>query len=58
MKYQVEFEMLAGGTRTVTVAQGQEVAIQQVKDVLRAGAAIHAVMRDAEGVAIWSGRDA
>jgi len=45
-------------TRTVTVAQGQEVAIQQVKDVLRAGAAIHAVMRDAEGVAIWSGRDA
>jgi hypothetical protein len=56
MTYQVEYTMAAGGVRTLACHEGQEVAIQQIKDVLREGAAIHATMRDASGVSIWSGK--
>lgn len=58
MKYQVEYEMLAGGNVTVVSSEGQEVAIQDIKDVLREGDAVHAVMRDGRGVIVWSGRHA
>ena len=58
MTYQVEFEMLVGGPRTVVVVEGQEVAIQRVKDTLRHGAAVHATVRNTAGVTVWSGRHA
>jgi len=55
MKYQVEYKMLAGGSQNVSITQGQEVAIQQIKDELGRGVAVHATMRDENGVTIWSG---
>ncbi|HEV2533131.1 hypothetical protein [Phenylobacterium sp.] len=58
MTYQVEFEMLVGASRTVAVVEGQEVTIQRVKDTLRQGAAVHATVRTAAGVTVWSGKHA
>jgi hypothetical protein len=55
MKYQVQYTLVAGGTRIATIIQGQEVAIQDVKDELQRGIAVHATMTDEQGVAVWSG---
>jgi hypothetical protein len=55
MTYQVEYRLLAGGTRIATITQGQEVAIQDIKDELQRGIAVHATLKDERGVAVWSG---
>lgn len=58
MTYHVDYTMAVGGVRTLTCLEGQEVAIQKIKDVLRGGEAVHAVMRDDQGIVIWSGKHA
>jgi len=55
MSYKIEYQMLAGDVRTVVSVQGQEVAIQDIKDLLRGGTALHATMRNAHGVVVWAG---
>jgi hypothetical protein len=55
MIYQVVFKMGDGGTKSFAVAEGQEVAIQQVKDYLTHPDALSATVRDRSGAVIWSG---
>jgi len=58
MTYQVEYTMAVGDPRTLSFQDGQEATIQRIKDVLRRGEAVHAVMRDSAGVIVWSGKHA
>lgn len=58
MTYQVEFLMAVGIPRIVAISEGQEVAIQQVKDTLRHGHAVYATIRNAAGETIWAGKHA
>jgi hypothetical protein len=50
--------MAAGDIQTLACMEGQEVTIQKIKDVLRGGEAVHATMRNASGIVIWSSKHA